>query len=75
MSDKAKILRSNGSQVVLLPSQYRFDTAELRIRRHGDALILEPIAKDWKWLDAVTGPLDEDFLDALRSARAEASTR
>jgi antitoxin VapB len=62
--ETAKIFWSGRSQAVRLPKQYRFDTDEVRIRRQGDALILEPIARDWKWLDAITGPVDKDFIEA-----------
>lgn len=36
----------------------------MRIHRHGNALILEPLARDWAWLNAISGQLDEDFVDA-----------
>jgi antitoxin VapB len=39
--------------------------AEVRIRRHGNAVILEPIADDWSWLDAIVGKLDDDFVRAV----------
>jgi antitoxin VapB len=45
-------------QAVRLPKEFQFDTKEVRIRRHGAAVILEPIPADWTWLDAITGPLD-----------------
>jgi antitoxin VapB len=38
---------------------------EVRIRRHGNAVILEPMAEDWTWLDSVAGKLDEDFVQAV----------
>lgn len=62
--ETTKVFWSGRSQAVRLPKQYRFDTDEVRIRRHGDAVILEPIAKDWAWLDALIGPVDEDFARA-----------
>jgi len=37
-----------------------FRGEEVRIRRHGNAVILEPRADDWAWLDAIVGKLDED---------------
>jgi antitoxin VapB len=40
-------------------------TEEVRIRRHGNAVILEPLAVDWAWLDQVTGPVDENFARAV----------
>lgn len=62
--ETAKIFWSGRSQAVRLPKDYRFDTDEVRIRRHGDAVILEPIARDWAWLDKVAGPVDNDFAQA-----------
>jgi antitoxin VapB len=29
-------------------------------------VILEPIPKDWAWLDAIVGKLDDDFIEAVR---------
>jgi antitoxin VapB len=62
----AKVFWSGRSQAVRLPKDFRFDTDEVRIRRHGASVVLEPIARDWAWLDGVTGPLDEDFERAAR---------
>ena len=52
---------SGRSQAVRLPKEFRFATDEVRIRRHGQAVILEPVAQDWAWLDDLLGPLDADF--------------
>jgi len=60
----AKIFWSGRSQAVRLPKEYRFDTSEVRIRRHGNAVILEPIPKNWDWLDAIVGKVDADFVQA-----------
>ena len=62
--DTAKIFWSGRSQAVRLPKDFRFDVAQVRIRRHGNALILEPISEDWAWLDTVSGTLDVDFAQA-----------
>jgi len=61
----AKLFWSGRSQAVRLPKEFRFDGSEVRIRRHGNEVILEPIAKDWGWLDALVGPVDEDFARAV----------
>ena len=60
--DIAKIFWSGRSQAVRLPKEYRFEGDEVRIRRRGAAIILEPIPADWRWLDelAASGPYDED---------------
>jgi len=50
---------------VRLPKGFRFDTDVVSIRRHGDAVILEPVLKDWAWLDAIAGKLDDDFMSAV----------
>jgi antitoxin VapB len=49
---------------VRLPKDFRFQGDEVRIRRHGNAVILEPVADDWSWLDSIAGKLDEDFVQA-----------
>ena len=30
-----------------------------------NAVILEPLPEDWAWLNSITRPLDEDFLEAV----------
>jgi antitoxin VapB len=69
--DIAKVFWSGRSQAVRLPKEFRLDTEEVRIRRHGRAIILEPVANDWAWLDSVVGPLDDDFVQATREQPAE----
>ena len=62
--ETAKIFWSGRSQAVRLPKAFRFEGAEVRIRRQGNAVILEPVAADWDWLDALPGEIDADFADA-----------
>jgi antitoxin VapB len=61
----AKLFWSGRSQAVRLPKEFRFDGNEVRIRRHGNAVILEPIAENWDWLDTITGKFDDDFIAAV----------
>lgn len=63
--DKAKVFWSGRSQAVRLPKEYRFSSDEVRIRRRGHSIILEPVAKDWQWLDELSQPLDPDFVTAV----------
>lgn len=58
----AKVFWSGRSQAVRLPKEFRFEGKEVRIRREGDAVILEPIANDWKWLDDMVGKMGDDFM-------------
>ena len=60
----ARVSWSGRSQAIRLPKEFRFDTDEVRIRRHGAAVILEPISHDWRWLDAIDGPFDADVVEA-----------
>jgi antitoxin VapB len=62
--ETAKIFWSGQSQAVRLPKDFRFDADTVRIRRHGNTVILEPVAEDWSWLDAITNTLDADAIDA-----------
>jgi len=69
---RAKIFWSGRSQAVRLPKDFRFPGEEVRIRRHGSAVILEPVAKDWTWLVSIAGKLDEDFVQPVRGTCREA---
>jgi antitoxin VapB len=63
--ERAKIFWSGRSQAVRLPKEFRFEGDEVRIRRHGSAVILEPVSEDWEWLHRLVGKLDEDFVKAV----------
>jgi antitoxin VapB len=68
--EKAKLFWTGRSQAVRLPKEFRFEGEEVRIRRQGAAVILEPVAADWAWLDALAGRLDEDAAAAAREKPA-----
>jgi antitoxin VapB len=71
--EKAKLFWSGRSQAVRLPKDFRIAGDEVRIRRHGSAIILEPVATDWSWLDALVGRFDADAAEAaLESAEEQA---
>ena len=42
--DTAKIFQHGGSQAVRLPKAYRFEGTEVLIERHGDEVVLKPVA-------------------------------
>jgi antitoxin VapB len=64
--ETAKVFWSGRSQAVRLPRAYRVDAREVRIRRRGRAIVLEPVPDSWEWLDALAGELDADFISAVR---------
>ncbi|HWE76602.1 MAG TPA: type II toxin-antitoxin system VapB family antitoxin [Stellaceae bacterium] len=64
-SATAKLFWSGRSQAVRLPKEFRFEGKEVRIRKRGNTVILEPIAADWAWLDALVGKIDDDVIEAI----------
>jgi len=69
--DTAKIFWPGRSQAVRLPKNFRFEEQEVRIRRHGKAVILEPPAENRDWLDAISAALDQDFAQAAGEQPAQ----
>ena len=64
MTKTAKLFRNGNSQAVRLPQEFRFQGDEVRIRKEGDAVILEPMignVKDWL-TDILRHPLSQDFM-------------
>ena len=61
MSKTARLFWSGRSQVVRLPKEFRMEGDKVRIRKQGSAVVLEPIASDWSWLDAIEGQFSDDF--------------
>jgi antitoxin VapB len=59
----AKLFWTGSSQAVRLPKEFRFEGAEVRIRRHGNSVVLDAVPKDWSWLDRL-GDFEADAADA-----------
>jgi antitoxin VapB len=62
---RAKLFTHGGSQAVRLPKAFRFEGAEVSVRKEGDAVILEPVTERketweefWARLDALRDPED-----------------
>ena len=72
--DTAKVFWSRRSQAVRLPRAFRVGSGEVRIRRRGRAIVLEPVPESWKWLDTLAGDVDEDFASPVRE-QPEATER
>jgi len=60
MESTAKIFQNGRSQAVRLPKAFRFKGDEVKIRKEGDKVILEPLVRDhWPqgfWDDFVPDP-------------------
>jgi len=66
----AKLFASGGSQAVRLPKEFRFDGSEVRIRKEGDRVILEPAQAKakfgpdfWAEIDRLADAAGEPFPD------------
>lgn len=68
-----KVIWSGRSQAVRLPKEFQFDTDEVRIRRRGASLILEPIPKNWMWGETLgtTEPFAEGFVQSVHDDAGE----
>ncbi len=64
--DTAKVFWSGRSQAIRLPKQFRVEGREVRIRKRGKEIVLEPVPDTWAWLDAIAGKLDDDFVEAVK---------
>ena len=64
--ETAKVFWSGRSQAVRLPKEFRVAAKEVRLRRKGKGIVLEPLPENWNWLDAIAGQLDEDFINAVQ---------
>ena len=69
-SETAKIFKHGRSQAVRLPKEFRLPGKEVRVRRLGQAILLEPIKRDHETIRAVFAEIDRlggaDFLLAGR---------
>jgi len=62
--ERANIFWSGRSQEVRLPKDLASREKKCAFAAVGSAVMLEAVAEDWAWLDAIAGKLDEDFVDA-----------
>jgi antitoxin VapB len=66
----AKIFKHGRSQAVRLPKQFRLPGTEVRVRRVGRGVLLEPIEEPFDvkgWFDKLDEYLDEPFMrDGLK---------
>ena len=67
MNATAKIFKHGRSQAVRLPKEFRFQGKEVRIRRVGNGVLLEPVEFDVKaWFKALDRYADIPFMEEGR---------
>lgn len=69
MESIAKVFQNGRSQAVRLPKAFRFKGNEVRIRKKGDMVILEPLGRS-RWPEGYVIDDSESFL-ILASIRGE----
>lgn len=63
MTTTAKLFRNGRSQAVRLPLEFRFQGSEVRIRRVGNGVLLEPINSDVQsWFDQLDSFRTQPFM-------------
>jgi antitoxin VapB len=66
----AKIFKHGRSQAVRLPKEFRLPAKAVRVRRVGNAVVLEPLDEPFDW-DAWWAKLDKYGADFLPDGRPE----
>jgi antitoxin VapB len=68
----AKIFMHGRSQAVRLPKEFRLPGTEVRVRRIGRSVLLEPVARDRETMQAIFAKIDrEGGADFLPEGRPE----
>jgi antitoxin VapB len=66
----AKLFKHGRSQAVRLPKEFRLPGKEVRVRRIGRAVLLEPVERDFETMQAIFAEIDRrggaDFLPEER---------
>ena len=60
--ERASVFKSNKSQAVRLPKEYRFDTEEVYIRKQGQNVIISAKKPTWDDFFDSESSFDDDFL-------------
>ncbi|MCY4277237.1 MAG: type II toxin-antitoxin system VapB family antitoxin, partial [Gammaproteobacteria bacterium] len=61
MTKTARVFWNGRSQAVRLPKEFRMPGHEVRIRKQGSGVLIEPIETGWEWLDEIAGKFSPDF--------------
>jgi antitoxin VapB len=64
--DTAKLFQTGRSQAVRLPKEFRMPGKEVKIRRDGNKIILEPLSCSWDMLFQALDEFPEDFMASGR---------
>ena len=61
--ETAKLFRNGRSQAVRLPKEFRFEGAEVFIKKVGNAILLIPYREPWQTLFDSLNQFSDDFME------------
>lgn len=61
--DRAKLFMNGRSQAVRLPKGFRFEGAEVYVKKVGNAVVLLPRSESWRTLYESLEHFSEDFME------------
>lgn len=61
-----KVFQSGNSQAVRIPREFQFEVTEVEIERHGDEIVLRPLARNLSAAFAALSDMPEDYLSEGR---------
>ncbi len=67
----AKVFASKSAQIVQLPKEFEFSASEVRIRKHGDDVILSPWPVDWSAYLSSDCVASEEFMQHVEVLPAQ----
>lgn len=65
------IFQNGASQAVRIPKAFRFEGAEVEIKKVGNNLVLRPISKSWDSFFASLNQFSDDFMSDGREQPAQ----
>lgn len=70
--ETAKLFRNGRSQAVRLPKEFRFEGAEVFIKRVGKAIVLIPYREPWQTLFDSLDQFSDDFMETRNQPEQQA---
>ena len=68
----AKLFRNGRSQAVRIPKEFRFEEAEVFIKKIGNAILLIPYRESWQTLFDSLNQFSDDFMDTRNQPEQQA---
>lgn len=70
--ETAKLFRNGRSQAVRLPKEFKFEGAEVFIKKIGNAILLIPYRESWQTLFDSLNQFSDDFMESRNQPEQQA---